>query len=490
MPKLRLPHQTHRWVAALVALGASLVSLQSSSSIGPLFDNFPLTLQPGDRTEILGPIFHSQTAETEKQWAIHPLISRTEDQSLEYLEWDFLYPLLSYDQFGQEYRFHIFQLFNFSGGGDVEGTNRHRFSLFPFYFQQRSKNPDYNYTALFPFYGTLKNRLFKDEIKFVAFPLYVRTEKKGVTTWNAPYPIFHIRRGEELTGWQVWPLAGHETKDHTFKTDSFGDPELVPGHRKLFILWPIFFEQRLGLGTTNPVAHHVLFPAYVLERSPLRDSSTYLWPLFTYTDDRGKKYREWGAPWPFVVVARGEGKTATRVWPLFGHAHNKHLRSDFILWPVYKMNALHAPPAKRRRTRILLFLYSDIVLENTETKTRQIRRDQWPLFTYKKEHDGRERLQVLALLEPLLPNNKSIERNYSPLWSVWRSEKNPRTGKSSQSLLWNLYRRDKSPEQTKTSALFGLVQRQRSPEEKGWRLFYFPLGRRPATIPAETAEAH
>jgi hypothetical protein len=84
---------------------------------------------------------------------------------------------------------------------------------------------------------------------------------------------------------------------------------------------------------------------------------------------------------------------------------------------------------------------------------------------------------VLALSETFLPRNKSMERNYSPLWSVWRSEKNRRAGASSQSLLWNLYRRDATPDSKKCSLLFGLFQYQSSGAGKRMRLFYIPLSR-------------
>jgi hypothetical protein len=91
------------------------------------------------------------------------------------------------------------------------------------------------------------------------------------------------------------------------------------------------------------------------------------------------------------------------------------------------------------------------------------------------------------LLEPFLSTSKSIERDYSPLWSVWRSENNPRTGAASQSLLWNLYRRETTPGAKKCSLLFGLFQYQSTPEGKQWRVFYVPMkkGAAPRTTPAD-----
>ena len=96
---------------------------------------------------------------------------------------------------------------------------------------------------------------------------------------------------------------------------------------------------------------------------------------------------------------------------------------------------------------------------------------------FHRDFNGNRRLQILALLEPFVPTSKSIERDYSPLWSLWRAEENPKTGAASQSLLWNLYRRETTPASKKCSLLFGLFQYQSSSEGKHMRLFYVPVGR-------------
>jgi hypothetical protein len=111
---------------------------------------------------------------------------------------------------------------------------------------------------------------------------------------------------------------------------------------------------------------------------------------------------------------------------------------------------------------------------NTEAGTALRRRELWPLFTHRHDHNGNERLQILALLEPIIPNSKSIERNWSPIWSLWRDEKNAATGARSQSLLWNLYRRETGTNGARTSALLGLVQHSSDADGSHWRFFYWP----------------
>ncbi|HVR35577.1 MAG TPA: hypothetical protein VMS21_06965 [Methylomirabilota bacterium] len=460
-------------------------------SAGPLHDRFEMTLDPGvQRTEIAGPLFYRTEAEHQHQWALPPLLSRTVNLKIDSTEFDFLYPILTYDRYGTEYRLQLLQWLSFSGGETLDQEETDRFTLFPFYFQQRSDNPDRNYTALFPLYGTLKNRLLRDEIEFVLWPLYAKTVRgrsmipgqapgpREYTTYNYLYPVFHVRRGENLRGWQVWPLAGHETRTAITHTNHWGDPETLPGHRKLFILWPFYFNQRADLGTDDPKHLHALLPFYSRLRSPQRDSTTIPWPLgLTITQDREKKYTEVGAPWPLIVFTRGEGKHTSRVWPFFSRSGHDTLQSDWYFWPVYKYNRIQSDPLDRERTRILFFLYSDLIERNTATGTALHRRDLWPLFTYREDHQGKERLQILSLLEPLLPGNRGIERNWSPLWSLWRSERNPQTSATSQSLLWNLYRRETSPDLKKCSLLFGLFQYQSGSDGRRWRVFYLPFGR-------------
>ena len=469
-----------------LALGVS-TPLSTWAEDGPdagfLYDEYDLTLAPGHRIEAVGPFYYSQQKETQRLWAVPPVLSYTRDPDTESKEFDFLYPVLTYDRYGEQYRWQFFQILSFAGGPTQKETERDRFTLFPLYFQQRSSDTNENYTALVPFYGHLKHRLFRDEIFFVMLPLYVESRKKDVVTDNYLWPIFSLRHGNSLYGWKFWPLVGNEHKDVTTQTNNWGDVTTNGGHKSFFTLWPLFFDNHTGIGTTNEAWQQASIPLYSFLRSPARDSTTVIWPFFNDVDDRENKYHEWDAPWPAVVFARGEGKHTSRVWPFYSHATNATLESDFWLWPIYKYNRVHSAPLDSRRTRICFFLYSDLAEKNTETQTVRRRVDFWPLFTHHRDFNGNSRVQVLALLESFIPDNKSIERNYSPLWSLWRSEKNPRSGASSQSLLWNLYRHEAKPDSRKCSLLFGLFQYQSGTTGKRVRLFYIPLSR--AKAPAQ-----
>ena len=64
----------------VLAVSASLsASASDALHAGFLFDEFDLTLAPGHRTEALGPFFYSEQKETQRTWAVPPLLSYTRD---------------------------------------------------------------------------------------------------------------------------------------------------------------------------------------------------------------------------------------------------------------------------------------------------------------------------------------------------------------------------------------------------------------------------
>ena len=424
----------------------------------------------------VGPL---QSAAAERSFVIPVLFSSERSSRPDHNEWDVLYPLMSYDRYGKEWRWHFLQLFRLSGGEGQAGKWK-RTTVFPFYFRQKSTDPEKNYWAFFPFYGTVKNRFRRDEVKAAAFPLYVRTRKKDVVTRNYLSPFFHLRRGDRLRGWQLWPLAGWETKGITTKTNILGEVSLAGGHKKLTIAWPFYLRDRTGIGVKNAKDQHALLPFFISTRSAGRDSFTAPWPIgLTVTQDREKKYRELGLPWPLIVFARGEGKTASRIWPFFGSAsNNKSLTSRFYAWPIYRRRTLETELVEERQTRWGFFLFTEKRKTQKESGTSTFRRDLWPLFTWRVSSEGGRRLQVLAVLEPFFPANETIERHYSPLWAVWRSRQSLGTGERSQSFLWNLWRREANGEERRGAVLFGLVRWERTATQRSLKVLGLDVCRR------------
>lgn len=489
-------------VRCLLALGFALGPLACAGageplSAGFLYDQFPLTSEAGVRTEVLGPFYA-----TERRWpedavppgtdpfeadppvtriartlTLAPLFNWNFEPTVENVSWDLGYPFMTYDRYGGEYRLQVFQMLSFSGGRTQAKAQAHGFTLVPFFWFRRSaEDPSLNYGAVWPFYGYLQKRLFRDETRFILWPLYAQTRKRDVITDNYLVPFVHVRRGDGLRGWQVWPFYGTEHKEITTRTNGFGQVEWVPGRDMEFVLWPFYARNDLDIGSTNPVQQRLLLPFYSIQRSPAKDRDIYLWPIGpTWVHDREIGYDQTSFLWPIFAFAEGEGKQATRIWPFYSVTKFKESESRTYLWPLYYHKDVLRDPLERHTTRIAFFLYTGVETRNRQTGKYSQRSDLWPFFISRRDTEGNERFQVLSVFSPILPESKTIQRVYEPLWALWRSEKNPTTGAKSQSFLWNLYRRDATPDRRKTSVLFGLIQHHSSPEGKRWRFLYLPM---------------
>lgn len=444
-------------------------------ALGPLYDRFAMTLLPGTRTEALGPFYYRLESPLGTIWGVPPLFAITDSPYYDTRRVSILPPLISYHRFGTQTTLMITPLLAFYGGENQDEVFRRRTMFFPVYFAQASNDPDLRYRAVFPFYGRVKGIFQRTEARWIMAPLFIESWKRDVHTRNYVYPFFHLRTGDGLTGWQFWPFYGTESKSLTQRTNDFGEVRDVPGFEKRFVLWPLFFNERTGLGTTNLGTFKAAWPFYSVLKTPAADSRTVLLPLFSHTKHREQRYEQWGFPWPIWVIARGEGKHITRFIPLYNYGSNNLIVSRSYLWPAYMTRTLDTGPALVTRTRVGLYLWSEVAEEVKATGEMRRRQSAWPFLTRQKDFHGSTRLQVFAPLEPMLPANEVVERVFSPLWSVYRAQYNATNGAASQSVLWNLYRHDRRPGFKRWSFLWGCFQGRQTADTEELRIFYIPV---------------
>jgi hypothetical protein len=336
----------------------------------------------------------------------------------------------------EDSKFQFLQILNFRHEGSDPKAREHHFDLFPFYMSGTTETGE-EYRAVFPFFGRVLNRMFQDEAEFVLFPLYARFVRLGVETQYFPWPILSVTRGENVSGFRFVPLYGQEVKEGVYE--------------KRFALWPLFLHQRTGLDGDNPEETLSILPLYVSQRSKNRDSTTILWPFFTYTEDRERHYEEWDAVWPLIRIVRGEGRSLTQFLPLFSVEHRllreqlflREMKRNILilLFPLYVRTEEEIPGSRTVRDRVLFWLYSDTRQEGKDGSARRI--DVWPLFRYTRDREGAVEFQTLAPLEALMPGNEKFERNYSPIWALYTYRRNP-AGDSAHSFLWNLVRHEET----------------------------------------------
>src|ERR1035438_319740 len=68
------------WLLALILTANASLSALGAEALhaGFLYDEFNLTLAPGNRTEAAGPFFYSEHKETQRIWAVPPLLRSEE----------------------------------------------------------------------------------------------------------------------------------------------------------------------------------------------------------------------------------------------------------------------------------------------------------------------------------------------------------------------------------------------------------------------------
>lgn len=395
----------------------------SVSTFWPIFDYRTSPADNYRNLSILGPLFKFQKRGETSDTAVRPLFYRTENRSDGAASNDYLYPIASSETWPDGSYFQVLKLFQKRGARTGENEERDRGTmLFPFYIS--GKSAKYGpYVSVFPFYGDIYERFWRDEYHYVLFPLYGRTVKKGTETLNFLYPFFSIIRGEKEIGYQFWPLYGQSEKEGVY--------------RRRFALWPIYFSEERGLNTDSPQETFHLFPFYTSQESRKRSERHYLWPFFGYVSDRDGHSEERDYFWPFAVTIRGEARNLNRFLPLYSEDRRKERLKRWYMWPLYSHEELNGETFRQERDRVLFFLYSDNLETWTKDGAQRRRVALWPLLTYRNDERGVKTFTFPAPVEPIL-NKEGIEKNWAPLWRIYVQKWND-AGDSAVSFLWNLY---------------------------------------------------
>ena len=413
-----------------------------------------------DQLDLLGPLvtYRDEPEAKKQEFGLRPLFYHVDDADMDAEEWDGLYPFITYDRFGNESRFQLFQLIAWSNSGREHGVD-HKFTLFPFLFLDHSAQPEKGYHALFPVYGEIKNRLTFDRFSFVLFPIYADARKKDLRTHYVLFPIFSWSQGKDIEGWKFFPLYGWQTKKDAYK--------------KSYILFPFWISQDQTWDVETEKHARASLPFFYHEWTPTRDARTVIWPFFRRVNDRKREYVEWDFPWPLWVIARGKDYNLTHFLPLYGQSQDRDRRGYSFLYPLWKWNVVSQPDGKVETSRFLFYVLADTERTRESTGESARRVDSLPLFQYKRDYDGSINFQSLALLDPVLPSNKSMARNYSPLWTLFQYHRSA-NGDAMNSVLWNLWRWEKQGSKRETSALLGLYQWKKDGDRRALRLFYLP----------------
>lgn len=426
---------------------------------------------------VLGPLFKLQQRGDTRDLAVRPLFYKTSDQKNGTDATTYLYPLASSETTRDTATMQVMQLFqNNTYRKDEEGKQEKGAMLFPFYISGKSEKYG-SYTSIFPFYGDIYERFWRDEYHYLMFPLYGRTVKNGTTTRNYLYPFFAVTTGEKESGFQFWPLYGQSAK--------------VGVYKKRFVAWPFYMQEQSGLDSENPVNKLNLLPFYSATDSAKGSARYYLWPFFGHKTETEGKQEEYDYFWPFVRTVRGENRTVTSLLPFYFSEKRRETSKNWFMWPLYKHEELDSDVFHQERDRVLYFLYSDNHESWSKDGADRRRTAFWPLFVYNRDARGVKSLSLPAPVEPIL-DREGIERNWAPFWRFYQQKWDDR-GDSAASLFWNLYWHERrgedlayelfpiisyrSEKKDADVKLFkGLVRYRNDTGRKSLTFFWLPLG--------------
>jgi hypothetical protein len=201
-------------------------------------------------------------------------------------------------------------------------------------------------------------------------------------------------------------------------------------------------------------------PFYAIHALAAARFTTVLWPFFNWIDDREKKYREWQGPWPFVIFARGEGKTTDARLSAVQPVAQRHAGKRFLSLAALQFNRTHADPLDQRRTRVAVL--SLFAADGKKHQTGAEKSAPGHVAVLSPGTAISTATNGCKCSRPSNPPCRTIAASNATGRRSGRSgaRRQSKTGAASQSLLWNLYRRETAPAHKKVSLLFGLFQYQ------------------------------
>ncbi|MFA4910909.1 MAG: hypothetical protein WC649_07705 [Desulfobacteria bacterium] len=461
---------TTLFLLILVSGCATSLTNNRRLNVEPLFNYDKDIDKESTELDAAGPFFTFQSKPKEKEYGFRPFFYVREKEDDHFKEVEFLYPLGKYRKTDKERVSQFIPFFSSHKDLTEDSKKPSDFGFFPVFWGKDEEEK--SYWGVFPIYGRLNHRFGKDQIRFVLWPVYSDSKEDDSWTYNVLWPIFSYTTGGDKRVFKAWPLYGHEEKTGEYS--------------KYFALWPIFFFQKTDLDTDNPQRFTAVFPLFVDSSSPQKDSKSFLWPFFSYTNDKANNYKQWDMPWPIFHYGKGKEIESFRLFPLYGYKTKPDSKTRFFLWPLYTYDKEILEDHEDTTYRFLLInKYQRMVWKGDFRDAKSVRI--WPIFYYNRKHDGSIKFSFPELI-PL--EDEGFERNWAPLFRLYQY-KGDATGNMESKFLWGLYRHKKmdskeffeltfllSYEKEKNrrcfSVLKGLFEYRQENSLNSIKLFYLP----------------
>ncbi len=384
----------------------------------------------------------------------------------------FLWPAAIFDtRNGTEKRLSILLLFYHIQRNGQYGPETD-WALAPLLFGGREGDGE-TYFAFFPFFGTMRNLLARDEIEFYAFPFYMRIRRGDFNSTHILWPLTQFGSGGGQESLRILPFYGYDKIDGRIESKS--------------ILWPFFHWEKSDLHTDDPASLFHFFPFYARKESETANHTAVAWPFFSWSEDLKANTVERNLPWPFHKSVDSPELRRFRIWPFFGTYSSEEVESKFWLWPFFYQRKERTDVYDKDAFHIVPF-YADVSQAWLDTGKEEVYRKLWPLFRFERDNFGGSHFSYLSLI----PWRKlgPFEEDYGFLWKLYESETRednsgfrrlylglaeneygPDYDSYTIPFLFDYYRvREKSV----TQFLWGLVRLEKDEEETALSLLWLP----------------
>ncbi len=316
------------------------------------------------------------------------------------------------------------------------GVRDYDFGLFPFFYYGRSPDERDRYYLIWPFGGTIKGKLGQDRITAYLFPgfllffifppafppslvatavlvaslipLYVDYESRNYRAWGILWPLLQRGKSENRDDFRLLPFYAHN-----FKRDAYDNYSYL-----LLVNYSTVLME-------NDTQHTFFFLPFYGRRwnaSGKVESSTLLWPFFSWGFNQGAGSFELNFPWPFVQIQDSRNPRIYKriFFPFFGRYRFEERESLFITPLYFSMKTETKNFRSEYHITSLVFWYFtrkyfDKPSLQYGSRWKYIKL--WPLFQYESDDRGNLHFAALSLLPWRDPDG--YERLYQPFWTLF-----------------------------------------------------------------------
>ena len=325
-------------------------------------------------------------------------------------------------------------LFGFYESVDYWGPQHYEndTGLFPFILYGTSTEQQDRYFHLWPFGGTIKGKLATDSITTYIFPgvalfllyptssyyvlavylvaslvpVYVHYTSKDYDAHGILWPLIQWGKSPIRDDLRIMPLYAHSKKKGFYNNYSYG------------LLYNVRTEY-IGVDTMHTVFFVPLYARRWLE-SGKAESSSLLWPFFSwgYNDKHGNV--EINFPWPFVQIRDCDDPYIYKriYFPFYGKYTEKN-SSTFFITPLYFVLEKDNKEYQSYYSLYgILFWYfkRDYASEHQRYGKHWRFYKLWPLFHYEYNDRGDSSFALFSIMP--FRDEEGYERLYQPFFSI------------------------------------------------------------------------